>query len=182
MTETKADNPVIGRLRELFKDAVIETHEYRGDATAVVTADQYHEIARFLRDDSECAFDFLADLTAVDRLKLKQKPRFEVVVHLYSRARNTRFRLKTRPEPDTEPTVDSLVDLYPAANWPEREVYDMFGIHFRAHPNLTRILMYEEFVGHPLRKDYPVNKRQPLVVERSVPDDRPGMVFERGVH
>ncbi len=177
MTDATGENPLIGRLREQFGDAIVETHAFRGDLTVVVVPERYHDAARFLRDDPECSFDFLADLTAVDRLKLKQKPRFEVVVHFYSREKNTRIRLKTRPNSDAEPSVQSLTDLYPAANWPEREVFDMFGIRFAGHPNLKRILMYEEFSGHPLRKDYPVNKRQPLIEERPVPDDRLGMTF-----
>ena len=177
MADATDDNPVFTRLRDLFGDAILETHSFRGDATAVVNPERYHDIARFLRDDPECAFDFLADLTVVDRLKLREKPRFEVVVHFYSRTRNTRFRLKTRPVGDGDPSVDSIVDLFPAANWAEREAYDMFGVQFRGHPDLRRILMYEEFIGHPLRKDYPVNKRQPLVQERPVPDDRAGMLF-----
>ena len=178
MADVADNNPVLKRLLDQFAGAIIETHAFRGDATAVVESARYHDVVRFLHDDLECAFDFLADLTAVDRLKLKQKPRFEVVLHFYSRTKNARFRLKTRPLPDSDPAVDSIVDLYPAANWAEREVYDMFGIRFLGHPNLTRILMYEEFIGHPLRKDYPVNKRQPLVEERAVPNDRPGMVFD----
>ena len=177
MSDVVATHPVIERLRAQFGDAVVESHAHRGDQTAVVRVDCYHEAVRFLRDDPECGFDFLTDLTAVDRLKLRQSPRFELVLHLYSSRRNARFRLKTRPENDGALAVDSVVDLYPAANWPEREVWDMFGIRFRGHPNLKRILMYEEFVGHPLRKDYPVNKRQPLVEVRKIADDRPGMAF-----
>ena len=177
MADAANDNPVFKRLRDMFGDAIVETHAFRGDATAVVKPERYHDIAQFLRDDPECEFDFLSDLTAVDRLKLKQKPRFEVVVHVYSRSKNTRFRLKTRPDVDDEPSVDSIVDLFPAANWAEREAFDMFGIRFQGHPDLRRILLYEEFIGYPLRKDYPVNKRQPLVQERSIPNDRPGTIF-----
>ena len=177
MTETSQDHPVFARLREEFGDAIVETHAFRGDHTAVVRADRYHDAVQLLRDDPVCSFDFLTDLAGVDRLKLRQKPRFELVLHLYSQKHGTRFRLKTRPEDSQDPILDSVVDVYPAANWPEREAYDMFGIRFTGHPNLTRILMYEEFEGHPLRKDYPVNKRQPLIVEREIPDDRPGMIF-----
>jgi NADH-quinone oxidoreductase subunit C len=177
MADAVDDNPVLKRLLDQFPDAVVETHVFRGDATAVVKPERYHDVARFLREDPVCSFDFLADLTAVDRLKLRQRPRFELVVHFYSRSKNVRFRLKTRPETDDDPAVDSIVDLFPAANWAEREAYDMFGVRFRGHPSLKRILLYEEFVGHPLRKDYPVNKRQPLVQERPVPNERPGTIF-----
>ena len=171
------DHPTVARLKASFGGSIVESHSHRGDTTAVVDAAHYHDAVRFLRDDPECDFDFLTDIAGVDRLKLKQKPRFEIVLHLYSRRRNVRFRLKTRPANDQEPVIDSIVDLYPAANWPEREIFDMFGVRFDRHPNLQRILMYEEFAGHPLRKDYPVNKRQPRVTERAIPDDRPGMLF-----
>ncbi|MBI4227107.1 MAG: NADH-quinone oxidoreductase subunit C, partial [Candidatus Omnitrophica bacterium] len=89
-------------------------------------------------------------------------PRFEVVYHLYSLEYNRRVRLKV-PVPGHDPMVESLTRLWPAANWFEREVWDMFGIRFLGHPDLKRLLMYEEFEGHPLRKDYPVNRRQPLI-------------------
>ncbi|MEW5702309.1 MAG: NADH-quinone oxidoreductase subunit C [Candidatus Zixiibacteriota bacterium] len=177
MTNGDSSYPVTERLRARCGDGVIECHAHRGDETIVVRADCYHQAVQFLHDDPECDFDFLSDLTAVDRWKLRQSPRFEIILHLYSSRRNARIRLKTRAQDDAAPTVDSIVDVYPAANWPEREVWDMFGVRFAGHPNLKRILMYEEFVGHPLRKDYPVNKRQPLVEERHIPDDRAGMMF-----
>ena len=88
--------------------------------------------------------------------------RFEVIYHFYSLSKNHRIRLKV-PLDEKSPEVDSLTTLWAAADWFEREVWDMFGIVFKNHPNLKRILMYKEFVGHPLRKDYPVNKRQPLI-------------------
>ena len=89
--------------------------------------------------------------------------RFTVVYHFYSMAKKHRLRLQVPVEDETSPEVDSLTSLWPGANWLEREVWDMFGIVFRGHPDLKRILMYEEFEGHPLRKDYPVSKRQPLI-------------------
>ena len=97
-----------------------------------------------------------------ERLVSDDEYRFEVAYHFYSSLHNHRLRLKV-PLSSTDPTVASLADLWASANWFEREVWDMFGITFTGHPNLRRILMYEEFTGHPLRKDYPVNKRQPLV-------------------
>lgn len=170
-------HPAIERLRERLGDAIVETHAHRGDHTAVVVPDRYHEAVEFLRTDPECDYDFLTDLSGLDRLRLHETPRFEVIVHFYSSRRNDRMRIKTRPVDDNEPVVASITDLYPAANWPEREVWDMFGVRFTGHPNLRRILLYEEFIGHPLRKDYPVNKRQPLVVERPVHDDHPSGLF-----
>jgi len=108
----------------------------------------------------DCAFDLLLDVTAVDWPG--QSPRFEVVYHFYSTSRFTRVRLKTRV-PESDPTVDSLAPLYGAALFMERECHDMYGIAFRGHPDLRPILLYEGFDGHPLRKDYPIGREQPLV-------------------
>jgi NADH-quinone oxidoreductase subunit C len=102
----------------------------------------------------------LSDVTAVDLLP--RAPRFEVVYHLYSVARNHRVRVKA-PVPEDDPELHSVEALYASANWMEREVWDMYGIRFAGHPDLRRLLLYEEFEGHPLRKDYAKEKRQPLV-------------------
>jgi NADH-quinone oxidoreductase subunit C len=102
----------------------------------------------------------LVDITAVDYAV--RKPRFTLVYHLLSLPFNRRLRLKVSVE-DGDPVLDSLTPWWGSANWLEREVWDMFGIRFRGHPDLKRILMYEEFEGHPLRKDYPIHKRQPLI-------------------
>ena len=109
---------------------------------------------------SEFAFDLLLDVTAVDWPA--QKPRFEVVYHLYSTTHHVRVRVKTRV-PEEDPSVDSLVTLYGSARFAERECHDMYGIVFRGNPDLRPILLYEGFVGHPLRKDYPKEQEQPLV-------------------
>jgi NADH-quinone oxidoreductase subunit C len=93
-------------------------------------------------------------------------PRFEVVYHLYSVAHNHRLRVKAGVDED-DPVVPSAVPLWPIANWFEREVWDMFGVRFTGHPDLRRLLLYEAFEGHPLRKDYPVNRRQPLIGPRN---------------
>ena len=154
---------LLGRVRELFGERIAETHDDHGDATVVIARDAAPEIFAALRDRPELGFAFLMDVTAVDYLG--QTPRFAVVYHLYSLAQNHRLRVKIRVSED-EPWVHSLVDCWKAANWLERECWDMFGIRFVGHPDPRRILMYEEFVGHPLRKDYPVDKRQPLTEER----------------
>jgi NADH-quinone oxidoreductase subunit C len=112
------------------------------------------------RTDPDLDYDFLIDLTAVDYWKTK--PRFAVVYHFLSLDKGHRLRIKV-PVGGKEPEVDSLVSVWPVANWFEREVFDMFGIRFRGHPDLRRILLYPEFKGHPLRKDYPIDKRQPLI-------------------
>jgi NADH-quinone oxidoreductase subunit C len=117
------------------------------------------------RDDEALAFDMLVDLTAVDYLRYPGRedgPRFEVVYHLYSLRHQHRLRVKVRVDED-DAVVPTVTALWPIANWLEREVWDMFGIRFEGHPDLRRLLMYEEFVGHPLRKDYPIDRRQPLI-------------------
>jgi NADH-quinone oxidoreductase subunit C len=121
-------------------------------------------IMRLLRDEPGLDFEMLTDLTAVDYLG--EEPRFELVYHLYSVKRNHRVRIKSRV-PEQDPEIASLVSLWPSADWMEREVWDLYGIRFCGHPDLRRILLYEEFEGHPLRKDYPKEKRQPLVGPRN---------------
>ena len=156
---------ILLRLTSTFGPGIVETHDHHGDHTAVVERSGILEALRFCRDDPDLRFNVLMDLTAVDYLKYPERefgPRFEVVYHLYSLPHNHRVRLKVRVEED-DARVPSAVGLWPIANWFEREVWDMFGIRFDGHPDLRRLLMYEEFQGHPLRKDYPVTKRQPLI-------------------
>jgi len=156
---------ILLRLTSTFGPGIVETHGHRGDHTAVVERSVILEALRFCRDDPDLRFDVLMDLTAVDYLRYPGRefgPRFEVVYHLYSLPHNHRLRLKVRVEED-DARAPSAVGLWPIANWFEREVWDMFGIRFDGHPDLRRLLMYEEFQGHPLRKDYPVTKRQPLI-------------------
>ena len=157
-------SPVLRRVLELMPDAVQETHARLGDATARVDPARIVEVLRLLRDDPELEFEMLTDLTAVDYLG--EVPRFEVVYHLYSVAKNHRVRIKARVAEDA-PEIESAVSLWPSADWMEREVWDLYGIRFRNHPDLRRILLYEQFDGHPLRKDYPKEKRQPLVGPRN---------------
>ena len=156
---------IVARLVERFGAAILETHAHRGDHTAVVERGVIGDVLRYCRDEADLRLDMLMDLTAVDYLKYPGREggtRFEVVYHLYSVPHNHRVRLKVPVEED-DPVVPSAVPLWAAADWFEREVWDMFGIRFEGHPDLRRILLYEEFVGHPLRKDYRINKRQPLI-------------------
>ena len=184
---------LIQALRDRFPDAVVMSHEYRGDATVVLRRESLLELARFLKEDRGFRMNFLMDVTAVDYSTFRESPRpaffassgvavkpdpqipdedpwpgppgesrFAVVYHLYSMAHKHRLRLVV-PLEEPAAQLDSLTPLWRGAGWLEREVWDMFGIVFRGHPDLRRILMYEEFDGHPLRKDYPVNKRQPLI-------------------
>ena len=156
---------ILARLRGRIGARVLDTHEHHGDHTAVVTAEGIVDALRLCRDEPDLGFDMLMDLTAVDYLKYPGRedgPRFDVVYHLYSVTHNHRVRLKVPVEQDA-PSVPTATTLWPIANWLEREVWDMFGIRFEGHPDLRRLLMYEEFVGHPLRKDYPIERRQPLI-------------------
>jgi NADH-quinone oxidoreductase subunit C len=166
VSDLEAESPNIKYLREKFPDQILASHAFRGDETIVVRREALSEVFRALKAEPKLDFDFLTDITAVDYLG-KKEPRFEVIYHLYSMRLKQRLRVKA-PVPADDPEVDSLVPLWKGANWLEREVWDMFGIRFRGHPDLRRILLYEEFQGYPLRKDYPVNQRQPLVAEREL--------------
>jgi NADH-quinone oxidoreductase subunit C len=155
-----SEPPTLQLVREAFPEGVVETCTPFGDATAVVRPESLRKILAYLRDEPRLRFNVLVDLTAVDYLG--RTPRFEVVYQLLSIPANVRMCVKVRVD-GPDPTVDSVADLWGIANWYEREVWDMFGVRFAGHPDLKRILLYEEFEGHPLRKDYPIRKRQPLI-------------------
>ena len=130
--------------------AILETKEALGETTLIAEPSQIVDLCRYLKDTEK--FIRLSAVTAVDRYP--EQPRFEVVYHLHSVAGNRRLRLKCRLN-GTDPEIDSVTEVWRGANWYEREVYDMFGVQFRNHPNLTRILMPIDWEGYPLRKDYP---------------------------
>jgi NADH-quinone oxidoreductase subunit C len=162
---------VLARLKARFGDAILETDSFRGDDEALVAPDNWLAAARYLRDDTECAMNQFIDLTVVDYPEREPAtPRFEVLLFVRSLARKHRVRLKTRVRDGEE--LDTLTGIWEGANWTEREAYDMFGVKFRGHPDLRRILMYDEFVGYPLRKDYPINRTQPLIPYRDVPPSK----------
>jgi NADH-quinone oxidoreductase subunit C len=150
---------VIDTLRERFGDAILESHSQHGDDTVVVARDRLLDLLRHLRDDEGLAFDMASDVTAIDWLG--RELRFQVVYHLYSIRHKHRIRVKCDVS-EEDPVVPSAVPIWSGVNWFEREIWDMYGIKFQGHPNLRRMFMYDEFVGHPLRKDYPKEKRQPL--------------------
>ena len=155
---------LVARLSTLLPDATAQAAEAsRGQAVVVVERGALLATLRTLRDHPELRFEMLSDVTAVDYLG--RTPRFEVIYQLYSITNNLRLRVKV-PLGEDDPSVPSATGLWKSANWAERETWDMFGIRFTGHPDLRRILMYEEFEGHPLRKDYPLQRRQPLVPER----------------
>ena len=153
----------IDQLKQKFGDAILETSDALGEEALVIARDKAPDVFRALHDDPELAFEFLIDLTCVDWLD--RTPRFEVVYQLKSLSRNHRLRVKVRVGAGDDAWVASAYPVWKSADWLERECYDMFGIEFRGHPDLRRILLYDAFVGHPLRKDYPFQKRQPLVPE-----------------
>ncbi|MFQ5739897.1 MAG: NADH-quinone oxidoreductase subunit C [Acidobacteriota bacterium] len=148
------------RVKEEFSDSIVGTHSELGQDTLILAKTALLEVARFLKQDPALKYNYLMDLTAVDHWK--RKPRFEMVYHFFSLQHKFRLRVKASVG-GLHPEIDSLTPLWPGANWYEREVYDMFGIRFKGHPDLRRLLLYPEFKGHPLRKDYPINRRQPLV-------------------
>jgi NADH-quinone oxidoreductase subunit C len=153
---------VMTRVLAGLGDKVLSSHSQFGDDTIVVAADQRLDVARWLREDSELAFDLLMDSTAVDWDE--REPRFDVVDHFFSTRFFHRLRLKCAVEEDQ--SLPSLCPLYGSANWMERETWDMYGIPFSGHPDLRRILLYPEFKGYPLRKDYDKMAAQPLFEER----------------
>jgi NADH-quinone oxidoreductase subunit C len=181
---------LIELVRKNFPDAVLESHSQLGDDTLVLKPTSWRAVCEFLRDNQQCDMNMLTDLTAVDYPD--REPRFEVVAHLVSLNRGHRLRLKARVGDRDGDTVeiDTLTDLWASANWLERECYDMLGVKFIGHPDLRRILLYPEFEGHPLRKDYPADKIQPLLEYRDLPNidkiapfgAEEGMSFGRQTH
>jgi NADH-quinone oxidoreductase subunit C len=170
---------VLDALAAKFPHAVERTESMYGDEIAWIKRDNLVEVARWLRDEPTMAFVYPVFVTCIDKLDWhpvgvapsehwnEQKPRFEVAYQLRS-AHHTRIRLKIAVT-EQDARVPSLAELWPAFNWQERETFDMYGIRFDGHPDLRRIYMYEEFVGYPLRKDYPKEKRQPLVRRDDLP-------------
>jgi NADH-quinone oxidoreductase subunit C len=147
------DRPALARLLVWNSAAVTGARFDHGELTIYVEGAFIREAAAVLRDDPELRFNYLADITCVDWYP--GEPRFEVVYHLLSIPRRDRVRLKVKLD-GADPRVESLTPVWPAANFYEREVFDLFGVHFEGHPYLRRIMMPEDWEGHPLRKDYPV--------------------------
>lgn len=152
------DNATLLRLiGERFAPPAVEASEFRGDLSLRVQPQTYLELARFLRDEPGLGYTFLENLCTVDYLG--RDPRFEVVAHLVSMRHQHRVCLKAGV-PEANPRVPSLTSLFPTANYQEREAYDLMGVLFTGHPSLTRIMMPEDWVGHPLRKDHPLGEEE----------------------
>ena len=152
---------ILDKLSERFSGGeILETGSQHGNEWARVAPAHWQSVAEFLRDDASLQMNMFVDLTCVDRIP--RIPRFDVVLHLYSVEKKHRIRLYAGL-PEQDPSIVTVVPLWPGANWFEREAYDLYGVRFEGHPDLRRILLYPEFAGHPLRKDYIKEKRQPLL-------------------
>jgi NADH-quinone oxidoreductase subunit C len=151
-----AESPTVALLRERFSDAILDVSERLGETTIIVRPDTSVEVCRALRDDPTLQYNVLSTITAVDWLE--REPRYDVVYHLMSLSSGAVVRLKIQVGDDEQPQPEapSVISVWPAANWYEREVFDLFGIRFAGHPDLRRIEMPDDWVGHPLRKDYPL--------------------------
>jgi NADH-quinone oxidoreductase subunit C len=168
-------HPAVRALREEFGSAIVDVVRFRDETTIHVEPALLREVCAYLRENEQLAFVVLTDITAVDMLRLRKAPRFDVVVLLYSLKNRVRLRIKAGVE-DGQP-VPSLVPLWSGADWLERETYDMFGIVFDGHPNLRRMLLPDDWdEGFPLRKDYPLrgwkeypsyNKERPVTRTRT---------------
>ncbi|MDX9754948.1 MAG: NADH-quinone oxidoreductase subunit C, partial [bacterium] len=146
----------------LYTQTVEKAVEFRGELTLYIKPDSIVAVCRALKNHPDLHFDMLSDLTAVDHLNDQDtgQPRFHVVYQLFSTKSKKRLRLKCAVD-EENPQIDSVTPVWCGANWHERECFDMFGILFKNHPNPRRILMPEDWEGHPLRKDFPVNDQEP---------------------
>jgi NADH-quinone oxidoreductase subunit C len=150
---TQVSNVVVSTLRAWSANAIEEVIDFRGETTLVVPRKVLRAIAARCREDDALQFNLLSDATCLDRFPME--PRFELNYHLVSIPKLLRVRIRVRLSSD-DPVVDSLVPIWPGANWLEREIFDLFGIQFTGHPDLRRILLPDDWEGYPLRKDYPV--------------------------
>ena len=172
-TTAHLDHPTLALVKKRFADVRFLASAFRGQTTLVVPPEHLHDVMQFLRDDADCAYNFLSDVVGIDYLGYPRRAdapagRFAVVYLLISHRHNRRLAVKTLLDPSLDTTgaepdpalhLPSVTDLWPGAEWPEREVFDMFGIRFDNHPDLRRILTWESFPAHPLRKDYPLRGR-----------------------
>ena len=175
MNPPHLEHPTLALVKSAFTGTRFYATEYRGQTTLLVPVDKLHDVMAFLRDDPACQYNFLSDVIGIDYLHYPATPgprdvvgRFAVVYNLLSHANNRRLFVKVflNPSLDTSGIADdpalhlpSVTDLWPGAEWTEREVFDMLGIRFDHHPDLRRILLWEEYPAHPLRKDYPLRGR-----------------------
>lgn len=162
-----SDNTLVKKLKAKFDGAVLEAVEFIGQISIRIEPSRIVEVCSFLRDDADTKFNYLSDLTCVHYPMSPERP-LEIVYNLYSISRNERVRLKVAIAEGA--SVDSVTDVWPSANWMEREVYDLFGVGFRNHPDLRRILLPPDWEGHPLRKDYPLEFIENAWTKRHLPE------------
>lgn len=178
MSQPTLDHPTLPLIKQKFPEAKFLASEFRGQTTLVVTPGDLHDVLQFLREDQDCAYDLLSDVVGIDYLNYPKKSssekniaggRFAVVYNLLSTTLNRRLFIKVTLDPSIDTSgidedaalhLPSATDIWPGAEWMEREVFDMFGIRFDAHPDLRRILLWETYPAHALRKDYPLRGRQ----------------------
>ncbi len=173
------------KLREKFGDQILSMSSWRGDDSVVVGKDSLIAVVTFLRDDPQLSYNFLVDIGGVDYLThpKPQPQRFAVAYHFLSMAFKQRIRVKVYAGAKDE--IPTLTGHWKSADWCEREIFDQYGLRFAGHPNLKRLLNHVEFVGHPLRKDYPIKKRQVLSASDPLMDEMKkrlalkGLVVER---
>jgi NADH-quinone oxidoreductase subunit C len=161
-----SNHPLVKRLKGKFGDAIIEASEFLGQLSIRVGRARIAEVCNALKSDSQTPFDYLSDLTCVHYPDDREAP-FEVVYNLYSISKNERVRLKVATNGED---VESVTSVWPTADWLEREVYDLFGVVFRNHPDLRRILLPPDWDGHPLRKDYPLEFVENRWTENHLPE------------
>jgi NADH-quinone oxidoreductase subunit C len=151
------DSAELRLIQEHYPGAAVASRDFRGEQTIIVKKDDIVGILTLLRDDSATNYNYLSDITCVDRLEFMKagEPRFEIVYNIYSMSTFKRFRIKAQVSEDDE-SIDTVESVWPNANWSEREIFDMFGITFNGHSDPRRILMPDDWIGHPLRKDYPI--------------------------
>src|SRR5206468_4698223 len=149
--------PIAQSFKQRFRNDLISMREFRGDLSISVRRENIKQVLHTLKNDPAFDFKMLLDVTAVDYLS-ERAERYDVVYHLLSLSNKHRVRIKA-PVPGDDPSIDSIVDIWKGADWSEREAYDMFGIQFRGHPDLRRILTHTQFQGHPLRRDFPPGQR-----------------------
>ena len=154
---------LLASLSRLFGDKIQSKTTFRGETTFTIAREHLREVAKFCRD--ELSFDYLLDISSVDNFG--EEPRFEVVYELYSMTLAIHLRLKLRVSED-DPTVETVSDIWPTANWHEREIFDMMGLRFNNHPDLRRILMWDGYPYFPLRKEFPLE---------GLPSDMPDVAF-----
>jgi len=144
------------KLKEKFPDSILEVIEFRGELTFIIKKKDLIKICEFFKSDPDLKYNFLSDVCGVDFPE--REKRFEIVYNLYSIPNQLRVRLKVKVGEDE--SVSSVTLVWSGADWMEREVYDMFGVKFENHPDLRRILMPDNWVGHPLRKDFPLTREE----------------------